>query len=667
MSATLMQAVQALQRGQFKDAIRHSRAHLARSPDDFHGHHLLGIALCEDGDLEAGRAAVERAAALDPTNPEPYYNLGGVLLAHQDLAGAEQCYRRALQLRPDHASAWNNLGSLLTQQERHDEAREAYRRVLHLQPRHAAAYRNLANLQLAAGELADAEACYRKSLALEPDNLTSLLGLGGALFTQGRASEARQLLEQALRRQPDHPELLGVLGGMLLQGGSYEEAERALRRAVEIDPALVDARDNLGVALGNLGRIDEARECYQAVLEAQPDHIRARANLAKLLEMSHQTDAAREVAMAGLARQPDYAALQVVIARCDRREGELEQAARRLEDLLERAGDRNAPKEVHFELGTIYDRLERYDEAFDQFSLGNQRAAEWWRHIGGSADTFMDGLGVLRQRYDRDWVASWTAAAAPAPRTPVFLLGFQRSGTTLLDAILDSHTQLQVMEEAPALLALVDRLARGAGYPDALAGLAPSDIAALRALYDRQVDQALQRQPETRLVDKMPLNTAHLGLIQRVFPGAPIILAVRHPLDVCLSCFMQDFDLNSFMSNFQSLEGVARVYAEVMELASCYQQLLPLNLLPVRYEDLVADFNGQVQRILTFLDLPWEQGLTDFATRARGRLINTPSYHQVSQPIYQRASHRWRHYERHLAPIREPLQPFIERFGYNAP
>jgi hypothetical protein len=222
------------------------------------------------------------------------------------------------------------------------------------------------------------------------------------------------------------------------------------------------------------------------------------------------------------------------------------------------------------------------------------------------------------------------------------------------------------MEEAPAILAVVDRLAQQGGYPDELESLSEERAADLRVLYFEQVEQALQRDPGRRLVDKSPLHTAHLGLIQRLFPGAPLVMMVRHPLDVCLSCFMQDFTLSPFMTRFLELRSTAEVYVEVMTLGERYRQLLPLNLHQLRYEDLVEDFDGEVRRLLAFLDLPWQDRLAEFDRHARDRgLINTPSYHQVSQPIYQAARRRWVRYRQQLSPIIPLLQSCVDGFGYS--
>ena len=663
MNQPLRQAVQALQQRDFETAVKQCRAFLQDQPDNFDGLHLLGIALCEAGQIDQGRQAIEQAVGLNPRNPEPHYNLGNIWLARAELEPAEDCFRRAIELAPGHFSAWNNLGSVLTDSGQSELAIAAYEQVNRLCPEHPGAYRNLGNLLFESGQLSEAEAAFGQSLKLQPDNLQALRGLGSVLQATGRSAEARTLVEQSLQRRPDEPHLLNILGAILLQNADNIAAETVLRRAVKADQNHVDAWDNLGLALGNQGQTDEARACYETALALAPKHLQARANLANLLEMLSQLDNAREIAEQGLQDYPDHQALNVVVAKCDRRQGRVQQAADRLIDLIERSGN-DVSSKVHFQLGHLYDNLGKYELAFAQFQLANTGAGDWWRSVDGRQDTYLQAVAALQSKFTSQWVAQWTSLE-PIPDSPVFLLGFQRSGTTLLDTVLDSHPRIQVLEEAPAIQAVVDELAAGPGYPDALAKMSAEQASHLRSVYFEAVDRAITRKPACLLVDKSPLHSAHLGLIERLFPGTPVVMALRHPLDVCLSCFMQDFKMTAFMTNFLSVEGAAKAYQAIMQLARTYERLLPLNLYQIRYEDLTENFQAEMQHLIEFLGLQWDDRLLKFDQHAVTRgLIDTPSYHQVSQPIYQSARYRWRNYQDQLRSVMTGLEPDIRAFGY---
>jgi hypothetical protein len=221
------------------------------------------------------------------------------------------------------------------------------------------------------------------------------------------------------------------------------------------------------------------------------------------------------------------------------------------------------------------------------------------------------------------------------------------------------------MEEQPMIEKVrISLVEKGIDYPDQLAALTQDEITRLRQLYFEIADQALKRQAGSLLVDKMPLNTVEVALIHRLFPNAKIILSLRHPSDVCLSCFMQSFALNAGMSNFLTLEGAANLYERVMTLWRRYESQLELSVFRMRYEDLIDDLEGSARELLEFLELPWDDAVLNYHHHAATRNIITPSYSQVTQKIYTRARYRWLRYEKYMDPMIKRLQPFIDEFGY---
>jgi hypothetical protein len=244
------------------------------------------------------------------------------------------------------------------------------------------------------------------------------------------------------------------------------------------------------------------------------------------------------------------------------------------------------------------------------------------------------------------------------------MLGFPRSGSTLLDQILNAHPDIETLEEKPILETVEYGL--GSEYPDALATLRNADIADLRAEYFSALDQHISgsRDLSKTYIDKLPLNTARVGLIHRLFPQAKIILSLRHPCDCCLSGFMQTFQPNPAMASFLSLERAAGLYAVTMGLWRQYTEVLPIDYHCVRYEDIVADFEAEARRIIDYLRLPWTDDILNYREKMKGRRIATPSYHQVNEPIYRRSIERWRNYEEQFEKVLPVLSPFIDYFGY---
>ena len=273
----------------------------------------------------------------------------------------------------------------------------------------------------------------------------------------------------------------------------------------------------------------------------------------------------------------------------------------------------------------------------------------------------MDGVN---ERLSVDWLATWKDISPPAKdRTPAFIIGFPRSGTTLTEQILSAYPLLRTLDEKPTLDTMLAQLP---SYPDALAPLNDTQAEALRTVYYGAANEFIDTGGAARTVDKMPLNIIHTVSIKRLFPAAKLILVVRHPCDACLSCFMQHFVINSSMANFFSLEDSARFYEKIMGLWLKSARLLALDYNIIRYEDLVSDFETETRKMLDFLELEWDPAVADFAAHARLRgKILTPSYHQVTQEIYQSAKYRWQRYRDQFTDVKETLAPFVTEFGYS--
>lgn len=667
MSRLLSEAAHAMARQAYEQAVKLSTEHLVAAPGDFDGLHLLGIALCHCGKVDEGRREVEKAMALRPDHPDPYYNLGTTLLRLHEWDAAKAYLNKAIALAPNHYSAWNSLGLLHMHEGQPTKAAQAYRKAVRLEPRFAGAWRNLASALTELNDRANGIEALQSALRLEPDHRDTMQALGRLLVEEGRLAEAKKLIEKSLSAGGQSADLLQILGALCIQLTDYKSAEHHLLEALTLDPDLHLARDDLGVALSNLGRPKEARACHEAVLQAQPSNARALGHLAELLEMSNEVEAANELVDRGLEKFPQHPVLNLVKARCERRQKGFGAALVRLRRLTQ-ASLPEAPylRAMHFELGRCYDATGDFGSAMDAFSRGNELALKAWHAGNVEDDPMLPAADHLRRNFLSSHQPRARIGGSSAPRL-AFVQGFQRSGTTLLDTVLDAHSQVQVVEESPALMNTANRFARSHPYPQGLADLGTADLAQLRSHYLRGLQAVTHLDEKKLLVDKAPLNLVHLGLIQSLFPDAPVILLIRDPRDVCLSCFMQDFELSPFTVRFCSLAETSQAYAQIMALQLHYESQLVLNLICVRYEDLVEDFEGQVGRVLEHIGLLWEPGLKEFHQHARQRgLVRTPSYHQISQPIYGTSIGRWRSYAKHMGPVEPHLAPYIKHYGYAA-
>lgn len=582
--------------------------------------------------LEEAKALYASVCQIDRTDADAWAMLGTLNRKLGLFPEAEECCRRALAIKPNLALAHHALGAALQCQGRMQEAMAAYQAAIRLKPDFAAAHYFLANLFKDLGAVNEAERHYREAIGLEPEYLEALGNLGALMMNQEKPGDALELLQKALKLSPKAPQVLCNIGSILEQEG----------------------------------RFDEAREKFRQALVYAPDFVDALAMLAGIEEKSSHLEVAKPLLEKGLRLAPDNVSLNVMAAKIARTEGRFNEAI----ELLEKVHGQNMMPlqagDVCINLGKLYDRQGDAVRAFACFEEGNRLVRQttlpadydrgaYVRRIERSAGFLSDKLAISWQEKPRREVV----------QTPVFLLGFPRSGTTLLDQILDSHPHLQALSEKPTVSLMVQAFLENAGdNPDALADLTMDQIDQLRRVYFGAVASHVDLKPDSLLVDKMPLNTVNAHLIWRVFPEAKFILAIRHPCDVCLSCFMQNFSLNEAMSVFFTLEETASLYARVMGFWQKCVNTLPLHYHRIRYEDVVADFEGQTRALLGFLGVEWDDAVLRYNEHAKQRVINTPSYHQVTQPIYQHAKYRWKRYAKEFEPVIGTLQPFIEYFGY---
>jgi hypothetical protein len=320
----------------------------------------------------------------------------------------------------------------------------------------------------------------------------------------------------------------------------------------------------------------------------------------------------------------------------------------------------------HYERGLLLDRFDRIDEAYADFVVANQ--LQMCSIAPGAVDK-------TRYRAELDRTASadyaWLRTATPITdglQSPVFLVGFPRSSTTLLDQILDSHPAIQTLEEKPIVSRLEDDILHMTGSGSAgLQALRDDQLAELRQRYFAYVADFIDLKPGALLVDKFPLNLTRIPTIVRLFPDARFILALRHPCDCVLSCFMHLFNPNDAMVNFSTLADSAALYNAVMRLWQSWGSQLGLPHHRVHYERLVLDLPGEIKPLLQFFEMEWYEPMRRPHEHAMQRgAIGTPSYSQVIQPIYQRAVNRWQRYQTQLAAVMPILQPHIDTFGYGA-
>ncbi|MEM8840187.1 MAG: tetratricopeptide repeat protein [Pseudomonadota bacterium] len=641
------------------------------------------IGLINGGELDKAIARAKRLAKSAPAHPV-IPNIIGAAYSQQNKHGpAAEWFARAVRIDPRMFPAHNNLGSAYLELGRNEDAIGCFTRALRLKPDYAQAHHNLGNAFSNLGRHDEAAASYRRALGIEPGMDQARQHLAGALNQLGAHDEAAELYAGLLARGPGEAALCNGLGLARAGQGRVRDAAECYRRAIALDPDFAEALNNLGNALAELDDLDGAIDAYQRAIALNPRDPSRHWNLFTLYEKTSRLDAlASGVAKAAEQLRPGDPSLGywkgVVAARDDRFADAI--------DEFERVAGADLPLLARVRMadfrGRSHDRLDQAAKAWAAYQQMNRLACELQTADRFSPGAYLAEIDALTEawkaapspaRADAPPPAAWAdtppfAASAdappPGPRR-AFLVGFPRSGTTLLDTILRSHPLVRVVEEQPLIARVRDHLGR-APTPECLAALGEAELDALRAVYTAALDAHLGPAPEGVLtIDKLPLNIVNAGVINRLFPRAPILLALRHPCDCVLSCLMQNFQLNDAMMHFTGLESTARLYASAMALWEAYDAALPLCTHQIRYEDLVGDFQGTLDSLLHALDLPWDDALLRYreTALARGR-IHTPSYSQVTRALYAHASGRWVRYRDQMAPVLPLLQPWARRWGY---
>ncbi|HEV2363517.1 MAG TPA: sulfotransferase [Caulobacteraceae bacterium] len=494
---------------------------------------------------------------------------------------------------------------------------------------------------------------------------------GQSAFAAGRLVAAETHLRAAVEATPDQPAALLALAECLLIARRPRESLTVCERALSRLPDQADLHCAKARALQALGHAAEARGCFEAAIQLQPGHAPARFGLAlQALEEGRAGEARSWLKPLFESRDPtpDVQWLAARLALADGRAAEAAALAGGVAQRAELRPDQRA--EALLLAGEALDRLGRFDEAFADFAAAKRLLRRYFAERAAGREGELARLERL---------LAWFAAADPGPwrrapgarsaggaTTHVFLLGFPRSGTTLIEQALAGHSRVATLEEAPLLARAADRFLSNADAVSDLSRLGEEEAEFWRADYWRTAAAAGAKLPADAFVDKAPAASALAPLIAKLFPDARVIFAIRDPRDVVWSCFRNNFQMNALTYAFTDLVEAAQCYAATMALARLYRNLLSLPWFDLRYEDLVHDFAGGLERMCRFLGIEFEAPMADVAATAARRPIRTPSAAQVRAGLNRQGLGRWRAYAGAFGEAAPILAPWVERLGYAA-
>ena len=618
--ATLAEAYKRYQSGDLPGAEQLGSTLLDRRGDDPALTGLLGMIAAQTGRSESAVAHLDHALRHNPDSLPLRISLAFAMVNSGRMEEA-----RKVAAAPDVPQLQRIIAFIDQRAGNADAAITRYRRVLDRFPEDSESWDNLGTLLLDRGDLGDALEAFRNSIALRP--LPSVfVNLARALAAGEHHGERQNLLREGARQFPDDVTLLVELG--LAEGavGDHAAAEAAYRRALRLRPTEPRVYLEFGMLLEKLNRIEELGDL---IAEAKAQGVNG-PQLA-FIEAWHLHRTGRFAEALPLAEQA--------------------------------TGAINPSRHAQL-LGEIHDRLANVDQAFDAFTLMNLRSAEGVAAAHARQMDFPGLVATAIEKESAETVAKWARPAGPSGKDPIFIVGFPRSGTTLLDTWLMNVDSLRVLEEAPAGWRIEAEIG-----DRPLEALSPAEVAAFRQRYFSHVAELDGAPVDDRtIVDKFPLNMVLLPLINRLFPDARVVFVERHPADVVLSCFMARFQINRATAQFHHLESTAKLYDLSMKAFERAAEILPLQLHRVRYERMIEDARAEMVGLLAFLEIPWFDAILDNqSSAARRPHIATASYAQVGEGLYSRAVGRWILYRRHLEPVMPVLEPWISRLGYGKP
>jgi tetratricopeptide (TPR) repeat protein len=588
-----------------------------------------------------------------------------------DLPAAEAACRSALAKSPADASALALLGAVLLAEQRYGEANEAFADLAEREPEEPSHWINLGTARRGLGHIDQALSAYARAAAIGAQSADFYFNLGVTHLDRGDFESARAVLEQARERAPRDADVSLRYAQACYRSLQSDTAIAALADWRSFEGASSTLLAQIGQLLVNLGLQSEGERALEAAL-ADPgaDALTLLSGLETFERVNRLDDAHALVArLEGMTRS-DKVEQDLLMARAHLAQRASDHVAA---EQLYRQSLQHTKDEVHqysqlFHLAHSLDALGRFEEAWATLQQAHRSQLKALRRENpGLVLSGPPRMVITEHSCDPADVALWGGDAPPIEDSPVFVVAYPRSGTTLLEVTLDAHPALQSMDEQPFIQDALDEMRQLCVYPEQLARLTRENLAELRARYWCRVAGKVDLKSGTRLVDKNPLNILRLPVIRRLFPNAPILCVVRHPCDVILSCYMQVFRAPEFALLCNTLSSTTRGYRPTMSFWLEQVEILKPPLLEVRYESLVSNFETEVRSIIEFLQLPWDERVLRPADHARQKgFISTPSYAQVVRPVSTRSIGRWRNYEREFAPALPMLQPLLEHWNYAA-
>ena len=654
LRAAYAQALATLRTGRAASAEQQLRAIQAAAPGDVNSLRLLGVALLDQDKVSDAVGTLERAVAAAPQFWHARTDLARAYRRAGRLEASREELRKVVAAAPGLDAAWLAYGDVLVDLEKYPDAKVAYERARLTDPHRLRIEE--ATAALVAEDRKKAEFIFREILKADASHVAALCGLAAVSLTASRGADALRLLRHALRQSAHLPLAWRGLCQAFVDLGRLPEAEAAVRHLLKVEPESPRNWVLLGTVCTRLMRQQDALPAFEEAARLNPGEVRLRLSIGHMHKTLGNRRESEEAYKRCLQMSPGFGEAYWSLADLKNYVFSDPEIAAMQGLLKADGGDDVDQAQLHFALGRAYEHKKDYEAAFAHYASGNIRRR---KTVPFDIEVFENKNRRVCRCFDANFFAQRARAGHP-DRAPIFVVGLPRSGSTLVEQILASHSSIEGTFELPNVLTIVREFDHSNpehdAYPESVRSIPPEQFTALGRRYVEETAPIRTGRP--RFIDKMPNNFSHVGLIHAMLPQATIIDVRRHPMDSCFSTYKQYFAEGQSFS--YDLADLGRYYRCYLSLMDHWDTVLPGKVLHLRYEALVRDPEANIRRLLTHCGLNFEPACLAFHQTKRS--VRTASAEQVRQPLYTSGVGYWRHFERQLEPLRRALGDCLERF-----
>ena len=650
-------AVTLLESGNYKLAEQQLAEIIKNYPNDPNALRLSGVSSIDQGKPEIALIPLQKAIKVAPDFAQAHEDLGTAWFLLGELEKSETCLKAALKLEPIKFSAWKSLGDLLSDQGKEEEANKAYKKALSTNSKYSDLSKAMTLVKK--GQVGEAEKIYKQILKDDPTNVDALRLLGLLATKGGALDQGIMILKKCTEIAPDYALAWENLANMYRQKEGYENLDKSIycfKKATQLRPQWAEGWAGLGTVYTRSSLHEEGIDAYQKSIGIKENQPRVHLSIGHVYKTTGQQEksitsyhnAIKHFEMFGEAY---WSLANLKTYNFSDKEIKLMESQIEKKDIPEK-------EKVHFlfALGRAYEDKKDYKKSMDYYLEGNDLNR-------GRSSYDPKAVEAISKRitkfFDKKLIknkSNWGYQT----RDPIFIVGLPRSGSTLIEQILSSHSKVEGTMELPNILNMARKLGSGSkdhtSYPEILSTLSKEEIKSLGKQYISETEFLRSNLPF--FIDKMPNNFSHIGLIHLILPNAKIIDARRNPLDTCFSCYKQLFARGQMFT--YDLNEIARYYINYVNLMDHWNEVLPNKVYQVNYEDVVENQEKETRKLLAYCNLTFEEQCLKFYETKRA--IKTASSEQVRQPIYKKSVHLWQHYEEYLDQLKQGLSPIKERY-----